>query len=128
MRQKLLSIVMAVSLTSCGFVLDEHIDGPYRLVAVDVPDDAGVCYEIEEGCVGRIPATVYAVGFDSKYLVAARHPENDSSRSEYYYLIRALDGEVVDPSVTVRGPYGGDVFAAETKRLGLPLLTLKFSN
>ena len=74
MHQALVLVLFTIPLGACGFVHDERIDGPYRLVAIDVSEEMAICYEIENGCIGRIPETVYAVGFDTKYLVAARHP------------------------------------------------------
>lgn len=123
MHRALVLVVFALLLGACGFVHDEHIDGPYRLVAIDVLEQMAVCYEVEGGCVGRIPETVYAVGCNAKYLVAARHPNNDRSKSEYYYLTRALDSPLADPSASVQGPFDADAFEAESKRLGLPPLT-----
>lgn len=117
MRRAFLLFPFAFSLTACGFVHDEHIDGPYRLVAVDVMEDMAVCYELRDGCIGRIPETVYAVGFNEKYLVVARHPNSDRSKSEYYYVERGLDGPLVDPSVSVRGPFVAAEFESEESAL-----------
>jgi hypothetical protein len=123
-RQSFVIIVAAITLSACGYVRDEHIDGPYRLVAIDSFDETDVCYELpHDACIGRVPPTVYAVGFDTKFLVIARHPSGEQSTSEYYYLIRALDGPLIDPSVSVRGPYDAATFRVESKRLGLPGFT-----
>jgi len=118
---------VAAILAGCGFVHDEKIDGPYRLVAVDVHSEMSVCYSVGSDCIGRIPETVFAVGSDAKYVVAARHPLNDRSRTEYYYLIRELDGPHVDPKSTVRGPFDGVAFEREQKRLALPPLNRKLA-
>jgi hypothetical protein len=120
MHKALVLVLFTIPLGACGFVHDERIDGPYRLVAIDVWEEMAICYEIENGCIGRIPETVYTVGFDAKYLVAARHPNNDQSKTEYYYLTRALDGPLIDPSATVSGPFNADEFEAERTRLNLP--------
>jgi hypothetical protein len=127
MHRAFVLVPLAISLGACGFVHDEHIDGPYRLVAIDVSADMAVCYELRDGCIGRIPETVYAVGFNAKYLVAARHPNNDRSKSEYYYLTRALDEPLADPSTSVRGPFDAGEFEAESMRLGLPSLSRTLS-
>lgn len=120
MHRTFVLVLFAISLGACGVVHDEHIDGPYRLVAIDVSEQMAICHELEGDCVGRIPETVYAVGFDTKYLVAARHPNNDQSRTEYYYLTRALDGPLIDPSTTVSGPFNASEFEVERRRLDLP--------
>lgn len=106
------------------------IDGPYRLEITDVAEDAMVCYELDHGaCVGRVPQTVFAVGFNRAYVIAARHPHRfqdtslDRSRTEYFYIIRSVDGPLVDPSQSVRGPFDKTSFQQDQKRLGLPDIT-----
>jgi hypothetical protein len=119
----------AALLAGCEFVHDERLDGPYRLNAVDVDSEMSVCYDLGNGnCIGRISETVFAVGWNSSYLVAARHPHSDKSKIEYFYLDRALDGPLVDPSVTVRGPLNLRSFEQERQRLGLPILTRELAS
>jgi hypothetical protein len=113
-----LSVLLAIA--GCGFVHDEAIDGPYRLVAVDVDAQMSVCYNLHDGCIGRISETVYAVGHDSLYIVAARHPASNRVATEYFYLIRSLDGPSVDPSASVRGPFDAAMFEAQREKLRLP--------
>jgi hypothetical protein len=119
---------LAAALHACGVVHDEAIDGPYRLEAVDADDEMAVYYcTSSDECIGRVDRTVFAVGWDRSYIVAARHPAGDRGRTEYYYLVRALDGRLVDPSVSVRGPLSADEFRKESSRLGLPSLRRKIS-
>jgi hypothetical protein len=127
LRSRALPPILLI-LSSCGFVHDESIDGPYRVVAVDIDSQMDVCYQIPDGCVGRIPETVFAVGSDAKYIVAARHPNSDRSKTEYYYLIRALDSPVADPSASVRGPFSAEAFSGERVKLALPQLTREISS
>jgi hypothetical protein len=116
-------------LAACGFVHDERIDGPYRLVAVDELPQMIICYDLSDGdCIGRISATVFAVGWNSSYLVAARHPNNDKSKVEYFYLVRELDGPAIDPTITVRGPFNSQALEEERQRLGLPNITLELAS
>ena len=121
MRGRFWLLTLAVALSGCGYIYDEPVSGPYRLVAVDIPEQMRVCYTLEGGdCVGRIPETVFEVGFDDRYIVASsRSPSNDVT---YFYIIRAGDGPHVDPSVSVRGPFDATAFAGERSRLGLPEL------
>jgi hypothetical protein len=98
------------------------------MVAIDTAEQSEVAYDLGHGSsIGRVPPTVFAVGYNRDYIVAARHPTSyidqpDRSKTEYYYIIRAKDGPYVDPSVTVRGPFNASGFAAETGRLHLPTL------
>ena len=103
--------------TACGSVHDQQIDGPYRLVAIDVDEQMDVCYSIQDAGVGRISVTVFAVGHDASYIVAARHPSNNRKITEYFYLIRSLDAPAFDPSASVRGPFSSEAFEAERARL-----------
>lgn len=116
------SLLIALAVTACGFVHDQTIDGPYRLVAIDVMEQMDVCYSIQDACVGRIPETVFAVGHDASYIVAARHPLNNRQVTEYFYLIRSIDGPIADPSASVRGPFDAGKFEAQRVRLRLPPL------
>jgi hypothetical protein len=121
---RLAAIASFLALQGCGFVYDQGIAGPYRLVAIDTYDQMDVCYTLSGGnCVGRVGSTVFAVGSNDAYVVAARHPRNDKARTEYFYIIRALDRAEADPSVAVRGPYDAASFQTEQSRLDLPPLT-----
>lgn len=114
----------ALTVGSCGFVHDETLDGPYRLVAVDVFEQMAICHELEGGnCVGRIPPTVVQSGFDERYIVGASQDEEGDRPLAYYYIIRATDGPNVDPSISVRGPFTAAEFASESSRLRLPHLS-----
>ena len=130
-RRKHLRLVSAAffasALTGCGFAHDERIDGPYRLVAIDADEEMSVCYDLAaHNCVGRVSQTVFAVGWNSNYIVAARHPKSDRAKSEYFYIVRGLDGPYVDPTTCVRGPFQVAEFEVERRRLSLPSLTKQF--
>jgi hypothetical protein len=129
-----LALPSAVLLGGCG-AQGGRIDGPYSLEITDAPEDATVCYELDGGdCSGRIEETVFAVGFNADYLVAARHPHRfeerslDRSRTEYYYIIRSQDGPRRDPSASVRGPFSEAMFERERQRLGLPQFTREIAS
>jgi hypothetical protein len=123
-----IGLLCTVLVTACGFVHDQKIDGPYRLVAIDVDEQMAVCYSIQDACVGRISETVFAVGHDASYIVAARHPSNNRKITEYFYLIRSMDGPLADPSASVRGPFDAETFKAEIVRLRLPSFDVTASN
>lgn len=129
-RTSKLWALAALAAAGCGAAADEEVDGPYRLVAPDIDWDMALCYDIGEGgCAGRVPPTVFAVGFDQRYVVAARHPHEftstrlDKSKTEYFYIIRSDDGPRADTAKVVRGPFDRAAFDRETRRLGLPALS-----
>ena len=120
----------AVLLLAACFPFDydgEKITGPYEIVAIDTDEATSLSYDLGDGgSIGRVSETVFAVGWNDKYIVAARHPHTfsqptlDKTQTEYFYIIRSKDGPYVDPSVAVKGPYDEAAFAQEKGRLGLP--------
>jgi hypothetical protein len=73
--------------------------------------------------------TVFAVGWNAAYVVAARHPHArgvntpmDRSRTEYFYIDRSADspGPFSD---AVHGPYDAAAFESERARLKLPVFS-----
>jgi len=127
----LLALVGGMAAFGCGFVHDEHLIGPYYLSAVDTPDQMCVSYALGNGNeLGLIHETVFAVGWNDRYIVAKQHPENDRRVTNYYYLEMALDSTLLKPSVdpnwqhkSVTGPLTEAVFLARKAELGLPDFT-----
>ena len=117
------SVGLLLALQGCGFAHDEEIAGPYRLVAVDISAQMSVCYSLGGNCNGRVGPTVFETGANDAYVVAARHPGNDKSRTEYFYVIRKLDTAEADPSVAVRGPFDEPAYRQQESQLGLPSFT-----
>jgi len=119
-----------------NFVHDEILIGPYRLVAVDGEEDMALCWSISDGsCLGDgLPGpTVFAAGYDSRYLVAAVHPSEfpqapDRSITHYYYVIRSSDENQRLPYSGIKGPFNEAAYNAEKTRLRLPEFTRVFDN
>jgi hypothetical protein len=117
-------IVLALNLAGCGFVHDEKIVGPYRLAAIDVFEQMGVCYTVEKGdCIGRIPETVFSVGWNDRFIVAKQHPSNNKLVTNYFILEIARDGQLASPSASVTGPLSAAAFEKMAASLGLPQFT-----
>jgi len=116
-----LLLAAAAVLAGCGPVQDRDVVGRNRLVATDAPAEQMLCYSLDDGnCIERIPATVFEVGYDDRYVVASVDEDNDGSHLSYYYIIRALDGPLAEPSVSVKGPLYLEEFEREKSRLALP--------
>ena len=119
----LLTLVGGMALVGCGFVHDEHLVGPYYLTAVDSPDDMSVCYELSHGDrLGLIDETVFAVGWNDRFIVAKQHPRKwttahttllvdekgvhvhaghtyDRRVTNYFYLEMARDSALLQPGI-----------------------------
>ena len=108
-------------IAGCGFVHDEGIIGAYRLIAVDMDEQMGICYDLSDGsAAGRINETVFAYGFNNRYIVAKQHPNDDRSITYYYYLDMTKDSKYADPSDSVTGPLNEGDFALASRKLSLP--------
>ena len=79
-----------------GFVHDEVLVGPYRLVAIDIMEQMSLCLSWGDkgDCVGDgLPGpTIFQAGADSRYIVLARHPceltkRPDRSVTEFYVIV-----------------------------------------
>lgn len=116
-----MALVGVTLLSSCGFVHDEHITGSYRLIAVDINEQMGISYDLGGGsAVGRINETVFAYGFNKRFIVAKQHPKNDRSIINYFFLDMTKDSKYAEPSASVTGPLNQKEFEEATKRLSLP--------
>jgi len=124
LRALVIGVIFVFHLAGCGFVHDEKIAGPYRLVAIDISEQMGVCYTLEKGdCIGRIPETVFSVGWNERFIVAKQHPSNNRSVTNYFILEMARDSKLADPSASVTGPLSAAAFEERVASLGLPPFT-----
>ncbi len=121
------SLAVSMILCGCGFVHDERLTGNYRLIAVDVLEQMSVDRTLDSGsAVGRINETVFAVGWDQRYIVAKQHPDNDRTVTNYYYLEMAKDSPFADPGASVTGPLAEAAFTQCKTELKLPEFTRTF--
>jgi hypothetical protein len=117
-------ITVALLVSGCGFVHDEHIVGPYRLIAVDIDEQMSISYDLGNGsAAGRINETVFAYGYNERYIVAKQYPNGDKSITNYYYLDMTKDSMYADLSASVTGPLSQTEFEAASVRLSLPNFT-----
>jgi hypothetical protein len=130
-------LALLLCLPACGFVQNEAIDGPYRLVAVDTDKDMTLCRSVGTGgtCVGDgLPEpTVFQAGANGNYIVFARHPwksgrQPDRSVTEFYYISRKPNEWDVAVRVSVSGPFTEAEYREEKRRLQLPEFSKVFKN
>lgn len=116
-------IIGSILLCSCG-LFDSDVmwrGGPYVFMWIDTVDNSTVSYELDEGTsIGRIDATVYAVGWDGRYLVAKQHPSGNKSITNFFYIDSRRDAKYAEPSEVVVGPMTAAEFQAKAVELDLP--------
>jgi len=96
----------------------------YESHRADISEQMGVCYTLEKGdCIGRIPETVFSVGWNERFIVAKQHPSNNRSVTNYFILEMARDSKLADPSASVTGPLSAAAFEERVASRGLPPFT-----
>lgn len=115
-------LVLSTSLGGCGAVCEEHLDGPYYLIAIDEMAARSVSYKVEPGMyAGRIESEIVAVGWDAAHIVAKRMAPG-TREPEYYVLTRKADSTYADPSKSVEGPLSNLDFQRRVKAGAIPQL------
>lgn len=112
--------------TSCG-LFDSGVEwsgGPYELHWIDTADNVTVGYELNgNDSIGRITRTVYAVGWDGRFLVAKQHPNGDKAINNFYIIDSLKDSPTQDASAVVIGPLREDEFRQRARELHRPTFT-----
>ncbi|HMN47365.1 MAG TPA: hypothetical protein PKE27_22510 [Povalibacter sp.] len=95
--------------------------GPYILIWIDDPSTPRLGYDLGEGTsVGRIDETVFAVGWDGRYVVAKQHPDGNKNVTNYFFIDSNNDQPHSDPGAVVVGPLNESEFSNKARELGLP--------
>jgi hypothetical protein len=110
-------------MSSCG-LFDSGVEwrgGAYALVWIDTAENLSVCRKLAGGnWIGRVDSTVFAVGWDGRYLVAKQHPDNDRSKTNYFIVDAGNDTDYADPGKVVVGPLSTAEFQRKSAELHLP--------
>ena len=126
MKQTIISLLAVLTLPFLGAcdVHKEHLVGQYLLVAVDIPEQMSVSYDLGDGSsIGRINPVVFAVGWSDHYIVAKQHPATNRSITSFYYLDISKDSKYAEPTNSVVGPLTEAEFTQKQHELGLPAFT-----
>jgi hypothetical protein len=90
MKNKILLIFLLCLFSSClGFDVKEKVIDNYYLIAVDAEEQMDLSYcdpADNNGCIGIIEPTVFAVGYDMNYIIAKQHPLNKKDITNYFIL------------------------------------------
>jgi hypothetical protein len=116
-------LVTATFLTSCG-LFDSGVEwrgGPYALLWIDTAENISLCRERGGGSwVGVVDSTVFAVGWDGRYLVAKQHPDNDRGITNYFIVDAGKAPGDANPTEIVTGPLTASEFKLKNIALHLP--------
>lgn len=116
-------LMTAGLLGSCG-LFDSGVEwrgGPYALLWIDTLDNMSICRDLGDGgWIGRVDGTVFAAGWDGRYLVAKQHPNNDPGQTNYFIVDASKDTDFADPAEVVTGPLTEAEFQRRSADLHLP--------
>lgn len=95
--------------------------GKYKVYWIDLSSDLTLGLDLGNGSsIGRVMPQVFAVGEDDSWIVAARYPNGDKSKKEFFYFSKAADHPHRNADEIVLGPYTEDEFKSHKARLLLP--------
>lgn len=132
MKKFIYAILLSISLTSCFSLYDNGsdtiVDG-YEVIWVDLHESRS----LKKGEI-LIPAYIFAVGYNSKYIFSKQHPllENSTEKinlkvTNYYIIERTLNFLQDKP---VFGPFDKTDFEKKCQELSIkkPTFDLTFPN
>ncbi|TRW22374.1 hypothetical protein FMM05_17870 [Flavobacterium zepuense] len=123
MRGLVLIILVCIcnSITSCGFVKDKKIVGKYHIVAVDIPEDECLAYEVESGdYVCLVPPKAVAYCKNDRYIFLKQIPiENNDLDFDYYIVPTLNDSLAIYPEERIIGPLNEKEFDEEILKMNL---------
>lgn len=116
-------LLMTGLLSSCS-LFDSGIEwrgGAYALVWIDTSENVSLCRELGEGSwIGRVDSTVFAVGWDGRYLIAKQHPNGDRSKTNYFIVDARNDTPYRSADEVAIGPLTEFEFQQKSIEMKLP--------
>jgi hypothetical protein len=101
--------------------------GPYEVFWIDRPRELELGLRVDSsGILGLVPACVIAIGDNETWIVAATHPDGDTSKTAYWYLPKSDDHLDKSADEIVKGPLTLEQFQNQTTELNLPPLSKRF--
>jgi len=101
--------------------------GNFELDYIDIEDNMAIYYNDPTwGGIGVIDATVFAVGYNDKFIIAKQHPYSDfrieKSTTNYFIISIIALKSSLDESLQYKtlGPLTESDFLEERKQLGVP--------
>ena len=121
------SFLVAAALFGCDSG-DRWESGKYRVYWIDASANLNLGYDLGNGggIIQRVEFQVISIGEDARWIVAARHPEGDKTKTEYFYFSKPDDGPYKNMNEIVQGPFTESEFRQKSKDLNLPFLSKHF--
>ena len=116
-------LVASCMSTSCG-LFDSGIvwrHGPYGLLWIDLTEDVRLSYDMGNGSwLGKVEPRVFAVGANSRHIVAKQHPGGAKNVTNYFIIDLRVDSPM---NTGVIGPLTAEAFSEKSRDLALPEFT-----
>ena len=114
-------IILFVCYSCHGPDIERHVKGKYSLVAIDASYQLSLTFQdspFDHTYAIIIPYTVFAVGYNEKYIIAKQHFENIKNIINYYVV--PIKSEYTDTTkVRLIGPLSLEEFEQKKKELNL---------
>ena len=125
--RKIFYFAILIFVSCSGLAIKENITGNYYLIATDTGDDCALDYHEpndENNYAGIIGATVFAVGYNDKYIIVKQHPRvfpNPPNKEiTNYFILQITDGFDWRNKSSLYGPLTLVQFNEKRKELGVP--------
>jgi len=134
MKSKIIYLSLWCLLSGClGFDTKEKVVGNYYLVAPDDESQLSLDYcdpADQNGCGGVIGATVFAVGYNEKYIIVKQHPsafpKAPNKKMTNFFIVPITGGFNYRTMNNLIGPLTLEQFSDKRKELNIPD-SLKFT-
>lgn len=123
MQARRLFLILICFVLTQGMICDtyeKHLTGPYDLSAIDIDEEMAIYYRSNNGGgICRVPPTVFAVGWNKRYIIAKQHPRSNHNITNFYILDMKKDHEYAKESEYLIGPIRQNAFNQKMKELNL---------
>jgi hypothetical protein len=127
------TIILLMFAGCMGLAMKENFFGNYYLVATDKIEDLSLCYHANsDGDIygDIIQATVFAIGYNEKYIIAKQHPRTfphpPNKAITNYFILPLKQGMDWKTKNGLIGPLSLEQFNEKRKQLNIPD-SLKFT-
>jgi hypothetical protein len=113
-------VILLLFIFSCNDLNEKHIIGRYYLDTVDYVEELmSLYFKYDDGnSIGVVNQTVFAVGFNEKYIVVKQHPDNNKKITNFY-IVPIYKEETYWPEKGLLGPLTFEQFQEKRKELNL---------